>query len=115
FVCDQPGLRRCEEELRIAAAAPVPYQPTEPLTRPRSGRRCRLGNVLVLLGGGGCLRLGVRNRCSYSITSSARPISGSGMVRPRALAVFRLMINSTLVACWTGRSAGFSPLRIWPV
>src|SRR5262245_24461660 len=48
----------------------------------------------------------------HSITSSARPISGSGMVRPRALAVFRLMINSTLVACWTGRSAGFSPLRI---
>src|SRR5262245_43657757 len=51
----------------------------------------------------------------HSITSSARPISGSGMVRPRALAVFRLMINSTLVACWTGRSAGFSPLRIWAV
>src|SRR4029079_1223980 len=45
----------------------------------------------------------------HSITSSARPISGSGMVRPRALALFRLMINSTLVACWTGRSAGFSP------
>src|SRR2546430_5687283 len=43
---------------------------------------------------------------AHSITSSARPISGSGMVRPRALAVFRLMINSTLVACWTGRSAG---------
>src|SRR4029453_6119818 len=51
----------------------------------------------------------------HSITSSARPTSGSGMVRPRALAVFRLMINSTLVACWTGRSAGFSPLRIWAV
>jgi hypothetical protein len=51
----------------------------------------------------------------YSITSSARPISGSGIVRPRSLAVFRLMINLTLVACWTGRSAGFLPLRIWAV
>jgi hypothetical protein len=27
----------------------------------------------------------------------------------------RLMISSTFVVCWTGRSAGFSPLRIRPV
>jgi hypothetical protein len=52
-----------------------------------------------------------RSKQPYSITSSARPISGSGIVKPRALAVFRLMINSTLVACWTGRSCGFSPFR----
>src|ERR1700692_4880998 len=32
------------------------------------------------------------------------------MVRPSVLAVFMLMISSTLVVCWTGRSAGFSPL-----
>src|SRR6516162_7766164 len=32
------------------------------------------------------------------------------MVRPRALAVLRLMTNSIFVGCWTGRSAGFSPL-----
>src|SRR5262249_61457201 len=50
----------------------------------------------------------------HSITSSARPTSGSGTLRPSALAVFRLMINSTLVVCWTGRSPGFSPLRILP-
>ena len=31
---------------------------------------------------------------------------------PNVLAVFRLMINSTLVDCCTGKSAGFSPLRI---
>jgi len=53
--------------------------------------------------------------CSYSITSSARPSSGSGTVRPSAPAVFMLMISSTLVACWTGSSAGRSPLRILPV
>src|SRR5205085_12650008 len=52
---------------------------------------------------------------SHSITSSARPSNGSGTVTPSALAVLRLIINSTLVACCTGRSAGFSPLRIRPV
>ena len=52
---------------------------------------------------------------NHSITSSARASSGSGMTRPRALAVLRLTISSTLVVCWTGRSAGFSPLRTRPV
>src|SRR5207244_4167879 len=51
----------------------------------------------------------------YSITSSARPSRGSGTLMPSALAVLRLMYSSTLVACWTGRSAGLSPLRIRPV
>ena len=41
----------------------------------------------------------------HSITSSARPSSESGVVRPSALAVLRLMISSTLADCWTGRSA----------
>jgi hypothetical protein len=50
----------------------------------------------------------------YSITSSARASSGSGTVRPRALAVLRFMISSTFVDCTTGRSAGFSLLRIFP-
>src|SRR5262249_45507759 len=51
----------------------------------------------------------------HSITSSARARSGGGISRPSARAVLRLMISSTLVDCWTGRSAGFSPLRIRPV
>ena len=34
---------------------------------------------------------------------------------PRALAVFKLMTSSILVACWTGKSPGFSPLRTRPV
>ncbi len=49
---------------------------------------------------------------SHSITSSARPSSVGGMSRPSALAVLRLMTSSNFVGCWTGRSAGFSPLRI---
>jgi hypothetical protein len=45
----------------------------------------------------------------YSITSSARARSG-GTVMPSAFAVLRLITGSNLVGCWTGRSAGFSPL-----
>jgi hypothetical protein len=44
---------------------------------------------------------------SYSIAWSARPSSEIGTVMPNALAVLRLMYSSTLVACWTGKSAGF--------
>src|SRR5262249_6920596 len=51
----------------------------------------------------------------HSITSSARPRSGNGIVRPSVLAVLRLMISSTFVDCTTGKSSGFSPLRIRPV
>src|SRR5262249_15570576 len=51
----------------------------------------------------------------HSITSSAMARSVSGTVRPSAFAVLRLRISSNLVGCWTGRSAGFSPLRIRPV
>src|SRR5262249_19556361 len=54
-------------------------------------------------------------RCNHSITSSASASSLSGIVRPSVFAVFRLMTNSNLVACITGRSAGFSPLRMRPV
>src|SRR5215211_1585030 len=51
---------------------------------------------------------------TYSITSSARASKVGGTVRPRAFAVFRLITSSNLVGCRTGRSAGFSPLRIRP-
>src|SRR5262249_23151850 len=51
----------------------------------------------------------------HSITSSARASSVGGTSRPSALAVGRLMTSSNLVGCTTGRSAGFSPLRMRPV
>jgi hypothetical protein len=46
------------------------------------------------------------------ITSSAVASSVSGMVRPRALAVLRLMTSSYLTGACTGSSAVFSPLRM---
>ena len=48
----------------------------------------------------------------HSITSSARPISVLGMLTPSVFAVFRFRDNSTFVACWTGRSLGFSPFKM---
>src|SRR5262249_12888478 len=50
----------------------------------------------------------------YSIASSARASSLSGIWRPSALAVLRLSTNSNLVGWMIGRSAGFSPLRMRP-
>ena len=62
---------------------------------------------------------GCSNKCeenkTYSITSSASESSLSGTVRPSILAVSALIISSNFVDCMTGRSAGFAPLRMWPV
>ena len=49
---------------------------------------------------------------SHSITSSARASRVGGISRPSALAVLRLITSSYLVGACTGRSAGFSPLRM---
>src|SRR3981081_554738 len=51
---------------------------------------------------------------THSITSSAMASTPGGNVRPSVLAVLRLITNSNLVDCTTGRSAGLAPLRIRP-
>src|SRR5262249_49572579 len=48
----------------------------------------------------------------HSLTSLATESSVGGIVRPSALAVLRLITSSYLVGACTGRSAGFSPLRM---
>ena len=48
----------------------------------------------------------------YSMISSASNWIEFVTSMPSALAVCRLMTNSNLVDCKTGRSAGFAPLRI---
>src|SRR5262245_2501802 len=58
------------------------------------------------------VRFGQKADINYSITSSARARSAGGTVRPRDLAVLRLITSSYLVGAWTGMSAGFSPLRM---
>ena len=57
---------------------------------------------------------GIAAKATYSITSSARPSSGKGTLRSKALAVLRLIASSNFVACITGKSLGLSPLRIRP-
>src|SRR5262249_26255432 len=48
----------------------------------------------------------------HSMTSSAMATSLSGIWRPSALAVLRLTTSTYLFGFCTGRSAGFSPLRM---
>jgi hypothetical protein len=51
------------------------------------------------------------NQVIYSITKSARNSSAGVIVKPIALAVFRLTISSNLDGCSIGSSAGFAPRR----
>ena len=48
----------------------------------------------------------------HLITRFARAKTSGGIVRLRALAVFKLISNSNFVGCSTGMSAGFVPFRI---
>src|SRR5262249_46552021 len=48
----------------------------------------------------------------HSITSSASASSLGGISRPSVFVVLRLITNSNLVGCSTGRSEGLAPLRI---
>src|SRR5207302_3431164 len=59
--------------------------------------------------GRGCQR--VLQAIHYSITSSASASKLVEMSNPSALAVFKLMLNSYLLGCWTGNSAGLAPFR----
>src|ERR1700756_865523 len=51
---------------------------------------------------------------THSITSSASASNLSGISRPSALAVLTLITSSNFVGNTTGRSPGFSPLRMRP-
>ena len=49
---------------------------------------------------------------AYCMASSARNRTDRGIVRPRALAVLRLITSSNLEGCSTGRSPGLAPFKI---
>jgi hypothetical protein len=84
-------------------------------TRTPSQRRLPAPLCLPNPHGGAFLFRNAKLAAPHSITSSAMASSPGGIVRPSALAVLRLITNSNLVDWMTGRSAGFSPLRILPV
>jgi hypothetical protein len=94
-----PALPRQRPRKRISARGHVRFTPKSRHVRCNSS--CLLWVISV-------------HRACHSKTSSARPISVFGTLMPSALADFRLIYISTLVACWTGKSAGLSPLRMRP-
>src|SRR6186997_2367106 len=90
----------------IAVYASQPLSPVATQHSLPSGRYSLLGPVFHRLD-----RTSFAWR-THSITSSARLINDDGTVRPSALAVLRLITSSNLTGACTGRSAGFSPLRM---
>ena len=75
---------------------------------------CRAGCEVSKTGLGQLQTQAPQRKVLYSITSSAMASTPGGMVRLSTLAILRLITNSNLVDCTTGRSEGFSPLRIRP-
>src|SRR5262245_486489 len=57
-------------------------------------------------------RMHCSKQAGYSITSSARASSIGGTSKPSALAVLRLVSNSSFVDCSIGNSPGLAPLKI---
>jgi hypothetical protein len=76
---------------------------------PESGH-VQCTSLCLLWANSGLMQRSKKDR--YSITSSARASNVGDTVRPSALAVLRLIASSYLVGACTGRSAGFSPLRM---
>ena len=95
------SLRRNTPNLLLSTSGPADY----PISLRQS---CRDANLVV------SLRLTRSGHGRYSITSSAIASSIGGTSKPNALAVARLSTSSNFVGCITGRSAGFSPLRVRP-
>ena len=63
----------------------------------------------------GCATEPIRRKpSSHSITSSATDSKFSENLTPSVFAVLRLITNSNLVGCTTGKSAALAPLRIRP-
>src|SRR5215208_3988088 len=90
----------------IAVYASQPLSPVATQHSLPSGRYSLLGPVFHRLD-----RTSFAWR-THSITSSASASSVGGTLRPSVFAVLRLMISSNRLDCVTGRSTGFSPLRI---
>jgi len=101
FLRTQKGSCRSPSVVTAPAgdAPPVGLRPTPPLIVHRDRARGRFSGDTEI---------------SHWITSSANASRRGRTSMPSDLAVLRLITNSTLVGCRTGRSAGFMPLRTLP-
>jgi hypothetical protein len=109
---------RCDVRRRLLSRRSMSALGSTPVLR-----RCPL-NVRITLGSGRRADIDGRQRSAingreqsqqgnpYSITSSAVASRVAGTVRPSVLAVLRLITSSYFTGACTGRSAGFSPLRM---
>src|SRR5262245_5259872 len=102
------------EHRRVAHDLPLAFGVSEPIADLDLHRQDRDGRLIGRVGRGGLGAPWVRlpALAAHSITWSARASSDGGIVRPRALAVLRLMIRSYFVGCSIGRSPGLAPFRI---
>src|SRR5262249_11894084 len=105
----RPEVRRLYRSLYDRAA-----RADEPRIHRSRGARVSLGRRELISGAADLRREAASHAhvAAHSITSSASASTPRGIVRPSALAVFRLITSSNLVGACTGRSAGFSPFRI---
>jgi len=98
---DEPGRRSAD--VRFKATAVIGCFSSETARSRMTQRRLSSSSIVALR---------EQQHVVHSITSSAAISSGSGIVRPSPFAVLRLMTNSNLVGCSTGRSLGFAPRKI---
>ena len=97
--------------LRQPAAAPGLLRRLRVNPLKRTSPRASCGSSGVFPGG----VADKQQQLVHSTTLVARASIDGGIVRPSARAVFKLIANSNLVDCITGRLAGASPLRMRPV
>jgi hypothetical protein len=99
FAYEQTGLIALTDAMRLRVNVRSPSKTLRDRGHSRAAAKCQERSLAA----------------GHSITSSASNCIELGIARPSALAVLRLMTSSNLVACTTGRSAGFSPLSMRPV
>src|SRR5262245_57500077 len=120
-----------EAELELQALLFDVAEPTHPVAQPFKrwprliGENADATNLPAPLGGSSKRRrdnraaeqrdeLAPLHLCGHSMASSASASRVGGISTPNAFAVARLMTSSNLAPTSTGRSPGFSPLRIRP-
>ena len=106
------ALNTCLHNSKKLFRSEAPSRVLRPSTNPMLRSACVRANVRYSPESGHRPSMHCSKERRYSITSSAIESTPAGIVRPSAFAVLRLMTNSNLVDCITGRSAGFAPLRI---
>jgi hypothetical protein len=108
------GLFNCESDPCLQGATSVSGQPRHFDSAPRTSALLRSADIADRVRQVRKVPKRGLMRCSksdYSITSSARSSSGSGTLRPIALAILRLITSSNFTGCSIGKSAGFAPFK----